>query len=118
MERVLVKLRKHSDVGKPQFYLRKSATPPPEFISILGDIAPWAAFALAAKYFLKGFFSEMGTESAKKVVSLLSRKDVEPLSDLMSSIDETAQMTEGHLQVIVGLDVPEEQLETSIPSGI
>ena len=114
IERVIDKLRRHCCVGKPQFYLRKSATPPPEFISILGDVAPWAAFALAAKYFLKAFLTELGSASGKKIVSLLSRKEAEPLSDLMSSIDEIAHITEGRLQVIIGLNIPDDQFGTSM----
>ena len=80
----------------------------------LGDIAPWAAFALAAKYFLKAFFNEVGSASGKKLVSLLNRKEAEPLSDLMSSIDETAKLTDGRLQIFIGLDIPDEQFGTSM----
>ena len=114
IERIVAKLKKHSCVGRPKFYLRKSATPLPEIVSIIGDVAPWAPFVLAANYFLKGFFAELGKESGKRIMSLLQRKEVEPLSDLMSALDETAQIAQGPLQVSIGIDIPDDHFGTSI----
>ena len=114
IERVIAKLRKHSYVRRPSFYMRLSAAQLPEIISILGDVIPWAPFVLAANYFLKGFFNEMGSESGKKIISLLRKKEVEPLSDLMSAIDETAEIAQGRLQVVIGIDIPDDHFGTAI----
>lgn len=112
---VLAELRTHLAVGKPRFLLRKSAESGLiSIIQLLGEAKAWLPLGAAATVYLSTLAKHAADASWDGLIHLFKSKEVQALSDVATTLTAAAKSVDGCVEIVVGLDVPDDFHGTSL----
>ena len=108
-------LTAHLKVGEPQWLVRKSADPGlSSIIEIIGSATSWFPLKAAATVFLSTLAKHVGDATWNSLRSLFKSNEVKPLADVATALVETANKVEGRVEIVLGINVPDEFRGTCI----
>jgi hypothetical protein len=119
-QRLATELRRHLEVDGPYTFFRKGADPSAiqQCIQLIGDAAEWAILLPPAKWFLKPYLETLGPIAAHAtrdgLAALFKRKEVKPLAEVVTSLANARGASSGHVDIVVGLDIPDPHFGTAL----
>ena len=114
-ETAKARLGAHLNIKGPRFYLRKSADPGlSQFIQLIGDVTSWLPLKAAAAVYFGALAKKAADATWDGLASLFKSEDVKPLADVATTLADAAQETEGDVEIVVGLNIPDDFWGTAI----
>jgi hypothetical protein len=121
-EKLASELRGHLKVADHCRFVRRFFEPPaaaiPQYIQLIGDVAPWLVLLPAAKWFLKPYLETLGSIAAHAtrdgLAALLKKKEAKPLADVATALANAREGSSGHVEIVVGLDIPDPHFGTAL----
>ena len=108
-------LSQHLEVDGPKRLHRASAGPAlTEFIELIGSAAAWLPLAAAAGVYLSTLARHAGNATWEGLRSLFKSKEVKPLADVSNALASIANQTEAIVEIVVGVNVPDEYWGTRV----
>ena len=115
VEAALKVLSQHLEVDGPKRLHRASAGPAlTEFIELIGSSAAWLPLAAAAGVYLSTLARHAGNATWEGLRSLFKSKEVKPLADVSNALASIANQTEAIVEIVVGVNVPDEYWGTRV----
>lgn len=113
-ENIHAELSTHLKISKPRIISLRSFDPP-SWIQLLGDAVAWQPLYAAAVVFCTAYVATLGKKAAETTWDkICKREDVKPLADVAITLATRANSIGGEVQVVVGLDIPDDYFGTAI----
>jgi hypothetical protein len=119
-QRLATDLHGHLEVDGPGTYFRKGADPStiPQYIQLIGDVAPWLMLLPPAKWFLKSYLETLGPIAAHAtrdgLAALFKKKEVKPLIEVATALAVARDASSGRVEIVVGLGIPDPHFGTAL----
>lgn len=115
---IRARIAEHLRVGEPQFLLRKSADATlTSIIQVLGDAAAWLPLPVPATIFLSTIAKRAGDATWNHFAVLCNKKEIKPLADVAFTLASVSKMVDGKVEIVVGLDIPDDHFGTAMSIG-
>ena len=115
-ESVKAELGAHLDIEGPYFRFQKAAEPGlgPQLIQLIGGVVAWLPLSAAATVYLATLAKRAADATWDGLASLFKSKEVKSLAEVATTLAEAANAVEGDVEIVVGLDIPEENWGTAM----
>ena len=105
----------HLQVGEPRRLLRRSADPAlTALIEVIGSATDWLPLKAAATAYLAKLGIHAADATRNALRSRFGRTEAKPLAEVATALATTANTVQGRVEIVVGLNIPNEHLETCL----
>ena len=108
-------LSEHLALGQPRYFIYRSADPTlTSVIQLVGAAAAWLPLAAPAAVYLSTLARHAGDATWDGVASLFKSEEAKPLADVAKALTATANKADGEVEIVVGLNVPDDHFCTAV----